>query len=105
MKKKKIIVSIIVFALLFLLFLSSINFIRSHTGKNAEILKYMENKYGEKFVLKSKIIGFPSFMHDFLEFHGYAKKDKTMTFSGEYDFKDDGDNKISFSKSFVFKEF
>ena len=87
-KKKKIICIVItVFIVIILTYLLDHILFK----KDYEFLNYMEDKYGEKFELDSKVIGFPSFMYDYITLYGHAKKDKTMTFMGEYDFGKDNE--------------
>ncbi len=90
MKKKICFIIIIVFVILILYNL--INWFSG--GRKREILSYMEKKYNDKFVLDTYVSDFPSFMQSYFLFYGHLKSDKTMTFMGEYEYKDNNGFKI-----------
>ena len=84
MKKKVYFIIIIVIAAIIIFRITNL----FAGARKKEILSYMEKKYNDKFVLDTYVSDFPSFMQSYFLFYGHLKSDKTMTFMGEYEFKD-----------------
>lgn len=87
MKKK--ICFIIIIVIVILILYNIINWLSG--GRKREILSYMEKKYNDKFVLDTYVSDFPAFMQSYFSFYGHLKNDETMTFTGEYDYKDNNE--------------